>query len=363
MRSQVAEARVFERALALALLVPAVPVMAVLGLMIWLSDPGPVLYRGLRLGREKRLFTMFKLRTLRVGAQQVVGSALMSHRYDLTIRGGRFLRDTRLDELPQLVNVLRGEMRFVGPRPERPEVYEGCRSIPGYERRFAVAPGLIGLAQLRTPHGTSKRYRTLFDNAFLRGSGASLSVVPFTIVAVLRKASRRVLAKLWRGLILEGLLHRRRERRRLRREEPAGAVARVAGALEGAQRARVLDMNEQAVAVAFEGEFGDAFGGELELEIPVERAGEVPAWRSVPCQAYETHRRATTEGTRVVLQYRPLTARGEYMVHQYFLRSSLAPPRRTWAARSAPPAPPGPPRDVPRRAAGARRSAPLVAPP
>lgn len=82
-------------------------------------------------------------------------------------KAGSFLRDTRLDKLPQLVNVRRGEMNLVGLRPERREVYQNARkSIRGYERRFSVRPGMIGYWQVFTPHRTYKRYRSIVDYQF-----------------------------------------------------------------------------------------------------------------------------------------------------------------------------------------------------
>src|SRR5574341_49278 len=110
-----AGANLAERALALALLALALPVIGVIALAIRLTAGAPVFYGGTRLGRGKRPFTMFKLRTLVVGASQVTGGALLDHRHGLMIRGGRFLRETRLDELPQLWNIVRGDMAFVGP--------------------------------------------------------------------------------------------------------------------------------------------------------------------------------------------------------------------------------------------------------
>lgn len=153
------------------LLIGGIPVMGVLYLLHLATnrDGGPFLYKGVRLGKDKRPLTIYKIRTLVVNAERQLNGRLHSGDAAMETPMGGFLRKTRLDELPQLFNVLRGEMAFVGPRPERPSVYESvCKDIPGYDRRFSVKPGLTGLSQFLTPHGTSKRLRTRIDAMLLR---------------------------------------------------------------------------------------------------------------------------------------------------------------------------------------------------
>jgi len=339
-----------ERLIALLFLVASLPLVLVLALVVRLGDPGPVLYRGTRLGLRKKPFTMLKLRTLRSGASQVTGAELLNHTHDLTIPGGRFLRETRLDELPQLWNVLRGDMSFVGPRPERPEVYEAkCREIPGYELRFDVRPGLIGVSQLFTPHGTPKRYRALIDNSIVRTRRLGAWLVPFTALVVIAKSLRRTLEQFWSALVLRRLLRRFQEKRRLRRTEPRGALAFLSCPGLVRRPYRVLDMNEHALLLECDVEPEQDLGNEFVLEIPVDRGGTLPARRHARCQGYVTQRRRGPGVTRIVLQYRPYTPRSEYMIHQYFLRTSLAAPRPPWNGRVPTPIVPSAPL-APRRA-------------
>lgn len=143
--------RMFNFILALSLIIISLPGSLIIYLIIRLVDGKPVFYRGIRLGLEKRPFFMYKFRTLKQGAEKEIGAALFSEsgKNNLETTLGRFLRSTRLDELPQLFNILRGDMDFLGPRPERPVVYEKyCRNIPGYDKRFSVKPGMIGYSQL-----------------------------------------------------------------------------------------------------------------------------------------------------------------------------------------------------------------------
>ena len=147
----------------------ALPLFVILPILIKLEDGGPVLYRGLRLGKGKKTFYMYKFRTLVPNAEESIGSQMLSSSHHLETRLGYYLRETRIDELPQLLNVLKGDMDLVGPRPERPVIYEKmCKNIPGYDYRFNVKPGVIGHSQLFTPHNTPKRIRVLIDNHHIR---------------------------------------------------------------------------------------------------------------------------------------------------------------------------------------------------
>ncbi len=131
------------------------PLATVIGLAIRLSSPGPVFYSQQRVGREGRLFTIFKFRSMRPDAEARSG-AVWSTKDDPRVTSlGRFLRRTRLDEIPQFWNVFRGDMSFVGPRPERPEFVSNLsKEIPFYGQRHVVRPGLTGWAQIRHSYGS-----------------------------------------------------------------------------------------------------------------------------------------------------------------------------------------------------------------
>ncbi len=169
-RSQVAQF-VAEKLMALTLLLILSPLFIILPILIKLQDGGPVFFLSKRMGKDQKVFNMIKFRTLIQGAEQKTGGQVLTRHHRLELPVGKFLRDTRLDEIPQLINVLTGDMTFFGPRPERPAVYEEqCKLIPGYEKRFEVKPGLLGFSQLYTPHGTPKRLRAMVDNIYVRRS-------------------------------------------------------------------------------------------------------------------------------------------------------------------------------------------------
>lgn len=146
-----------EFAVAAVMLTLASPVILLVAIAIRLSSPGPVIYRQERVGERGRPFQVLKFRTMRADAEATTGPVWASAEDDPRItRLGRLLRKTRLDELPQLVNVVRGEMSFVGPRPERPHFVSALRQvIPFYDERHSVRPGISGWAQIRCGYGSS----------------------------------------------------------------------------------------------------------------------------------------------------------------------------------------------------------------
>jgi lipopolysaccharide/colanic/teichoic acid biosynthesis glycosyltransferase len=141
--------------LAMVLTIVALPVMGVLALAVKLTSPGPAFYTQTRVGRGGRLFKIYKLRSMVHNCESLTGARWCVPGDPRVTRLGWLLRVSHLDELPQLLNVLRGEMSLVGPRPERPEfVPELERALPAYRQRLVVRPGVTGLAQVKLPADT-----------------------------------------------------------------------------------------------------------------------------------------------------------------------------------------------------------------
>jgi lipopolysaccharide/colanic/teichoic acid biosynthesis glycosyltransferase len=176
------------------------PLSLGIALLLKLSSPrGPALYRGWRVGRGGHLFPMLKFRTLAPDAEQRLGPYLGSELTQLTqnevTRLGRVLRASKLDELPQLYNVLRGDMSLVGPRPIRPTFFaELCVGIPQYWQRLVVRPGVTGLAQLRLTREMTWAEKLAHDMEYIadRSVKLYLSVISTTVWLILvRPANRR----------------------------------------------------------------------------------------------------------------------------------------------------------------------------
>jgi exopolysaccharide biosynthesis polyprenyl glycosylphosphotransferase len=137
--------RFFDLAIAIPALILLAPLFLVVSLAVLLDSGGPVLYRQTRVGRLGKNFDIIKFRTMRPDAERATGPIWAQAGESRTTRIGRFLRRTSIDELPQLLNVLRGEMSIVGPRPERPFYVEQFRKIlPRYDERHLVRPGITG---------------------------------------------------------------------------------------------------------------------------------------------------------------------------------------------------------------------------
>lgn len=164
--------RILDLVVATVGLVLSSPLALLAAIAIRLDSPGPVLYRQRRSGLDGEPYTLLKFRTMRADAE-VTSGAVWAGRYDARVtRVGRFLRKWRVDEIPQLVNVLKGEMSLVGPRPERPEFVDTlAESIPFYRERLLVPPGVTGWAQVKFPYAASmdaSRRKLQFDLYYIK---------------------------------------------------------------------------------------------------------------------------------------------------------------------------------------------------
>jgi lipopolysaccharide/colanic/teichoic acid biosynthesis glycosyltransferase len=167
--------RVLDVVLALLILVVAAPVVALAALLVKLTSRGPVLYSQTRVGRGGRPFTMYKIRSMYHDCEKVSGARWCRTGDPRVLPIGRLLRRTHIDELPQVWNILRGEMALVGPRPERPEfVPQLEQAIPGYRDRLLVLPGVTGLAQIHLGPDTdlaSVERKLMFDLYYIKHQG------------------------------------------------------------------------------------------------------------------------------------------------------------------------------------------------
>jgi lipopolysaccharide/colanic/teichoic acid biosynthesis glycosyltransferase len=193
------ELRILDVAFASFFVLIALPLLGLISSALMLTSRRPLFYRGQRVGRDGRIFEMLKFRTLRRGAEErlgpYLGPELVERTQAETTRLGRRLRATQLDELPQLWNILRGDMSFVGPRPIRPRFFEQLAAeLPAYWQRLVVRPGLTGFAQVRRGYETSMAEKLAHDLEWI--ADRSMPLYLRTLVAT----AFRIVAQSLRGL-------------------------------------------------------------------------------------------------------------------------------------------------------------------
>jgi lipopolysaccharide/colanic/teichoic acid biosynthesis glycosyltransferase len=183
------ELRVLDILFASVFLILLSPVLLVIALIMLVTSGRPVLYRGQRVGRRGHFFEMLKFRTLKPGAEERIGQYLgaeLVRQTDVELtRVGRWLKASQLDEIPQLWNVLRGDMSFVGPRPIRPRFFtELAHDLPAYWQRLVVRPGLSGFAQVRRGYETSMAEKLAHDLEWIADRSVRLYLRILLITAI-----------------------------------------------------------------------------------------------------------------------------------------------------------------------------------
>jgi len=197
--------RFVDQVTALLLLVAFSPLLLILILAVRLFSRGPAIYKQERVGIDGRVFTMYKIRSMYRDAERNLGAVWSQPGDPRVAPFGRFLRWSHLDELPQLVNIARGEMALIGPRPERPEILQQLqRLVPGYNDRLRVLPGMTGLAQVTLPADTDSdtvRRKTTLDREYIRTAGFALDChIVFCTIMLAFGLQRKIDSALWNSL-------------------------------------------------------------------------------------------------------------------------------------------------------------------
>lgn len=326
--------RAFDLSIALFFLVPALVLMAVLYVILILfdNDGGPFFYKGERLGKGKIPFNIYKIRTLSMNAEARLGSDLLTAGSHLERKFGRFIRWTRLDELPQLLNIIKGDMSFLGPRPVRLAVYNRVQAdIPNYDNRFRVKPGLLGYAQLLTPHSTPKKMRARIDNKYVKMNRHLCGEIGL---------AGRTLVILARNLIMETYLTTldridvwrsgrdkdiERKARRMRVKDVRTFIADEAFNKKTHMVCKLIDINAEALSLTFKTSIGLEQDAKIHLVMEVPKNGKTVRVKLAADVYYKKENQSGDRNSTIfVAFYEPITELGRYMVDQYVLKQSIA---------------------------------------
>jgi lipopolysaccharide/colanic/teichoic acid biosynthesis glycosyltransferase len=337
--------RIWNASVALVLIAIAAPAMIVISLALVLTQGTSILYRGPRLGRGRVPFTIYKFRTLRNDTAQLMRTdgalqqsaeacvwrlhnaappdALVG-RMQLETPVGGFLRKTRLDELPQLFNVLKGDMCLLGPRPVRAETAATFAArLHGYEERFSVSPGLVGYTQALMTHDTSQAIRQRFDLILCRRPAEARTEAMFlmrTALAVMTRTVALAGGRMHRALI--GFWTDRRQSHRMRPRNGA-VIIRKSGNLVG--YGYLLDMNDEAFTFISPLPLPSGqFDFRLMCHVNLSRR-RTARCRGIAREVYRRHPlgRSWRGDYCYLVAFVPTSAVSQYIIDRYFLRNCV----------------------------------------
>jgi lipopolysaccharide/colanic/teichoic acid biosynthesis glycosyltransferase len=323
--------RVLDIVLVIILLLPALLLIGVFRILyqFTIKDGAPFLYSGLRLGNNKEVFTIYKIRSLVPDAESQIGAKVYNGKKKLELWYGKFIRKARIDELPQLWNILCGTMTFVGPRPERPTLYiEYLRHIPGYDLRFKVVPGLTGYSQFLTPHDTPKKIRTRIDNLFIYsapGKSARALFVLWTVLncatSALRELSIMTVQRCRQVLGGSGIFNQRHHRR-ITVKIPA-----MLNLSESSTSALVIDMSQETLRIRTHNQLplthSTSNPATLSMQIHVNKNRRRLHNRAV-CNIQLLKERRHSNRFEYVFQWDTSSDYHRYLIGKYALKTSVA---------------------------------------
>ena len=329
--------RIFNRSLdlsfGLVFLFPAIGVIGFLYILhkIYNRTNGPFLYKGYRIGKNKNIFEIYKIRTLKSGSELQVAHSVLNPGSDLEIKFGRFLRNTRLDELPQIFNIIKGDLSLIGPRPVRVEIYEKYyNTIPNYELRFMVKPGLIGYSQLITPHNSPKRMRSLINYKYVKTKTNPLNVISIlglAMVHIPKNFYRELFNKLndaFNNCKHRGVLSDRRKVRRIKNKKVHFSFADIDLGKISDHNFKMLDINYNTLCLISNIDFNP--GNEIQFVLKTKKYKSNNI-KQAKCRVLHIKKSKDNLSNgfkwRYVIFYEPISELNRYIVDQYILKQSI----------------------------------------
>lgn len=310
--------RAWNLALVVPLILLSLPLLAFIAAALGVTQgPRNIFHCGERIGRKGRPFRIIKFKTLRDEAAQLTRDRVLPPDARVETPLGKHLRETRLDELPQLFNVLKGDMNLLGPRPVRPAIAAACRRyIRNYDARFKVKPGLVGYTQALMPHGADKAIRARINAMLCRRHvrlGQEVLFLAITAWAVV----------CWSGRVVARLLGQWRAKTEPR---PFSGAAQVAAPDGRDLRMELLDIDRTTLRL--QGTQALTAGGPYRVSLGRMLPGR--RWKSARCTAVllESRRLSPADGDgrpmyRHTLRYRPASPLHDYLLQRYMLGGVL----------------------------------------
>lgn len=315
----------------LILIACALPVLIIVSLLLICSSGFPVFYRGQRLGKDRQPFNIYKFRTLKVEAEALTRAQVLPDNSMMETRFGALLRDSRMDEIPQLFNILKGDMNLFGPRPVRPEIANmNALQVPNYDLRFTVKPGLIGHTQMFLPHGAPKRMRAYY-NAILIKRPVCIWKEMVTIVLVTAVMFGKIFSHAKRRLVRNRTTKRQGDTFETHGSHVKNALVYVAGK-NGTPKVcgQLLDIDSKSFTIRTNERFNngeDVFV--LRIQTPVlgksKQAfctGVVVTTPTNNCGSENGHG-SHCNGHQVQINYIPKSPLNAHMIAKYFMQKSF----------------------------------------
>ena len=324
--------RAWNLALVVPLIVLTLPLFVVVAALLLLTQGRPIIYKGVRLGRHGKPFQIYKFCTLLEGAEALTRDQVLPSRSNLETPLGRLLREGRLDELPQLFNILKGDMNFLGPRPVRAEIAKDLvETIANYELRFSVKPGLVGQTQALMTHRTPKRLRSLYNALLVRRTAHNWKE-PIILAWTAWNVCSATVAIAVRHLV--GMVAGRSlvERRLVHRARPGGAMVYLIDEQEHVRCGPLVDINDEVFTLMSERELGD---GDHIFMLTRTLNSRNKEKRAICKGAVELRplingaaiwaKRSGHEALpfRYLVHFTPITDFNRYKIDRYFLENSL----------------------------------------
>lgn len=313
---------IFSRAFGLFFGIVLLPVTA--GITVWLlsSQGRPIFYKGERLGKNGKVFTIYKFRTLAVAAESKLQGQVVSTTSDLKTPIGRFLRVSRLDELPQLWNLARGDISLFGPRPIRESIYATMGNSPYYYKRLLVKPGLFGPTQVLLTHGAPKRMRFLFFKLFYSGKQLrrkQCALFFATITALIRKSFllMKDVAVMYRKT---NKLHDRRND--FRKKGNGACVYTIDTHGKKTYLGSIKDANGTAVCITTSKNIKEKkqIPGVIAVYFSKKKR---TCWRFASCSFHIVKQPIEQNNKELILSYTPASEFNKYLIDKYLLKKTI----------------------------------------